>query len=411
MGTKGLTEHIQASRIQIEDDVVIGVNSILRGEEVVLERGARIGDNVEITCDALHVGPGCAVGSNTEILAPMVILEEGSSIGTSVHGHLNQYLHLGRFSIVSQNVRMVGQGIRLGEFVFLDYGVTIGGGGARGPRSFLTIGRRTSVFANSLINLSEEVTIGHSVGISFNVALLTHYAWQPVLKGYTARFAPISVADHATIYFNVIVLPGVVIGEWSTVGAGSIVVRDVPAHCLAVGNPARVVRGPEDYPRPLSIEQRDSLVREILADYLTTLEPKGARVIEDRMASEGYARVEFEGERETIRYVSPMPHHPPISEKEQGITLSLGSVPAELRGWCHFDLEEETCIGEPTRLAEDLRDYLRRRGIRIFTDKPFQSLPLASLQRLERRKSSLSSHEGSPNATAKPWSGRHRMTR
>ncbi|MET1071646.1 MAG: sugar O-acetyltransferase, partial [Umezawaea sp.] len=36
--------------------------------------------------------------------------------------------------------------------------------------------------------------------------------------------------------------PGVTIGNNTVVGAGSVVTRDLPAHVLAVGNPARVVR-------------------------------------------------------------------------------------------------------------------------------------------------------------------------
>jgi acetyltransferase-like isoleucine patch superfamily enzyme len=41
---------------------------------------------------------------------------------------------------------------------------------------------------------------------------------------------------------HVIILPGVRIGHNSAIGAGSVVTKDVPANCLAVGNPARVLR-------------------------------------------------------------------------------------------------------------------------------------------------------------------------
>jgi maltose O-acetyltransferase len=40
----------------------------------------------------------------------------------------------------------------------------------------------------------------------------------------------------------VIVCPGVSIGENTVVGAGGVVVRDLPANVVAVGNPARVIR-------------------------------------------------------------------------------------------------------------------------------------------------------------------------
>lgn len=38
------------------------------------------------------------------------------------------------------------------------------------------------------------------------------------------------------------VIPGIKIGEWSQIGAGSVVVEDIPPHVLAFGNPARVIR-------------------------------------------------------------------------------------------------------------------------------------------------------------------------
>jgi maltose O-acetyltransferase len=40
----------------------------------------------------------------------------------------------------------------------------------------------------------------------------------------------------------VIVCPGVTVGDDSVVGAGAVLTRAVPAHSLAVGNPAREVR-------------------------------------------------------------------------------------------------------------------------------------------------------------------------
>lgn len=41
---------------------------------------------------------------------------------------------------------------------------------------------------------------------------------------------------------NVTILPGVTFGEGTVIGAGSVVTKDIPAGCIAAGNPCRVIR-------------------------------------------------------------------------------------------------------------------------------------------------------------------------
>ncbi len=53
---------------------------------------------------------------------------------------------------------------------------------------------------------------------------------------------PITIGDNVWIGAGVSVLPGVTIGECTTIGAGSVVTHDIPAHCVAAGNPCRVIR-------------------------------------------------------------------------------------------------------------------------------------------------------------------------
>lgn len=66
--------------------------------------------------------------------------------------------------------------------------------------------------------------------------------------------SPIEIGEDCWLGGNVVVLPGVTIGRGATVGAGSVVAKDVPEFCVVVGNPARVVKkvepkGPD--PRPV----------------------------------------------------------------------------------------------------------------------------------------------------------------
>jgi maltose O-acetyltransferase len=90
-----------------------------------------------------------------------------------------------------------------------------------------------------------RVTIGDDVQIATNVQLLT--AWHPVdpqaRRDRWEAASPITIGDNVWLGGGVIVCPGVTIGANTVVGAGAVVNRDLPANVVAVGNPARIVRG------------------------------------------------------------------------------------------------------------------------------------------------------------------------
>jgi acetyltransferase-like isoleucine patch superfamily enzyme len=383
---------IEADRVTVEDDVILQPGSVIRGSEVVLRRGARVGRNAEITCDSLDLGVESRIGDGSRIVSPEIVLHEGCSIGSGFEAELNEYFRLGRRSSIGKRVAMVGQGVQSGEFLWLKDDVVIGGGGARGPRSYFTVGDQSSVFDRCYINLSEKVTLGSGTALSSNVVLLTHGAWQPALMGFRTNFAPISIGDYSVVYLNSVVMPGVTIGNYSTIGAGSLVLNDVPDRCLVAGSPARIIKGPERYPTPLDQAGIDALIEEALADYLTTLPGKGVRIISAAPDSRSFT-VEVGGRRETVRYValSGDSTRPGVEGGQSPtITVAHGSgaaqqVQKQTQSGSFFDLQSETVTGELTPLAEDLRDYFRRRAIRFFTDRPFKTLPLANLQRLQAR--------------------------
>ena len=53
---------------------------------------------------------------------------------------------------------------------------------------------------------------------------------------------PIKVGNNAWIGGNVVVLPGVTIGDNVVIGAGSVVNKDIPSNSVAVGNPCNVIK-------------------------------------------------------------------------------------------------------------------------------------------------------------------------
>lgn len=58
----------------------------------------------------------------------------------------------------------------------------------------------------------------------------------------TVLCGKVHVGEGALIGAGATVAPGVKIGKWSIIGAGSVVIKDVPDYCVAVGNPARVIK-------------------------------------------------------------------------------------------------------------------------------------------------------------------------
>ena len=49
------------------------------------------------------------------------------------------------------------------------------------------------------------------------------------------------IGDAVTFHANCIVIGGINIGDHAVIGAGAVVFKDVPAHALVVGNPARII--------------------------------------------------------------------------------------------------------------------------------------------------------------------------
>jgi maltose O-acetyltransferase len=108
----------------------------------------------------------------------------------------------------------------------------------------LTLGRRVYANHNLVVLDCAPVIVGDDVFFGPNVVLTA--ATHPVdaaVRASGLEFArPIRIGNGVWIGASVTVLPGVEIGDNTTIGAGSVVTRSIPANCVAVGNPCRVRR-------------------------------------------------------------------------------------------------------------------------------------------------------------------------
>jgi len=140
-----------------------------------------------------------------------------------------------RERLLSELLGSLGEGVEIRPPFRCDYG------------SNIRIGART--FANfNLVALDvASITIGEDVQIGPNVQLLTPtHPTEPELRRAKLEAAkPIVIGDNVWLGGGVTVLPGVTVGENTVVGAGAVVIHDLPPDVVAVGNPARIVKRAE----------------------------------------------------------------------------------------------------------------------------------------------------------------------
>ncbi|HVP96563.1 acyltransferase [Methanoregula sp.] len=115
---------------------------------------------------------------------------------------------------------------RIGNHVSVGTGVVIEGNTQIGDNANL----------QSMVYIPTNTSIGDRVFIGPN-AVLTNDRYPP--SGTGGLVGPV-IENGAAIGANVTILPGVRIGEGALVAAAAVVTRDVPAHMLAVGAPAKI---------------------------------------------------------------------------------------------------------------------------------------------------------------------------
>lgn len=102
------------------------------------------------------------------------------------------------------------------------------------------------------IQQNVHITCAQSVEIGKHTAIVANVTITDIIHPYTAKdehlikqqliVKPVKIGEYCGIYNNVVINAGVKIGNHVTVGANSVVTHDLPDYCVAVGNPARVIK-------------------------------------------------------------------------------------------------------------------------------------------------------------------------
>ncbi len=110
----------------------------------------------------------------------------------------------------------------------------------------MSIGNNVSIHQMCYISAAGGVSIGDDVAIAHGTTIMSsehNYsdASVPIRDG-GGHCAPVTIANNVWVGAGVKILAGVTIGERAVIGAGSVVVREVPARSVVVGVPARLLK-------------------------------------------------------------------------------------------------------------------------------------------------------------------------
>lgn len=162
------------------------------------------------------------------------LMKEYNKMDTTNHEMVDGYL--------TQLLGSKGDNVWITAPFYVDYGENI------------HIGNNCEINLNCVFLDCNKITIGDNSGIGPNVQIYTvahpvdpnerlNYSEEkdsfPFWKSYTA---PVTIGSNVWIGGGSIILPGVTIGDNTTIGAGSLVTKSIPANCLAVGSPCKVVK-------------------------------------------------------------------------------------------------------------------------------------------------------------------------
>ncbi len=138
---------------------------------------------------------------------------------------------------------MVGAGTRVWAFAHILPGAVVGTDCNVCDHAFIesgaVVGNRVTV--KNAVLVWDRVTIEDDVFLGPNMIFTNDFRPRAAVKKGRDALTPTLVRRGATIGANATIVAGVEVGEYAFVAAGTVVIRDVPAHGLVVGNPARLV--------------------------------------------------------------------------------------------------------------------------------------------------------------------------
>jgi acetyltransferase-like isoleucine patch superfamily enzyme len=199
---------MSSSNAKIHPNVHLGENTTI-GDYAIIGEPPRGKEPGELET---RIGARAVIRSHTVIYA-------GNRIGDHFQsGH----------GVLIREENEIGDDVSIGSHSTVEHHVKIGNG----------VRLHSNVFVPEFSVLEDECWLGPNVVVT--------NARYPRSRRVKEQLQGATIKRRAKIGANATLLPGVVIGENALVGAGAVVVADVPPNAVVVGNPARVIKSVAD---------------------------------------------------------------------------------------------------------------------------------------------------------------------
>ncbi|MEO1515797.1 MAG: acyltransferase [Bacteroidota bacterium] len=318
-------------------------------------RGAKIGKGVSLGLGSVLIGDKIEIGEYTEVGFLVIVRAREIKLGRRVS--------IGATSVIDTEKIEIDDEAVVTEQVFI--------GGNPTPDSYFKLGKRSIVMYMSYLNPSKRLIIGDDTGIGGHCIIFTHGSWQSELDGYPVKYEDIIIGNNVWLPWRVFIMPGITIGDNTTIGANSLVTKDLPEGVLAAGNPAKILRTSEQYPPKMSKDDKIKVMDHVVNEYIRELEYHHLTVEVDKQTDYWLLTIQSGREKHILIYcindcdaINNFSFHPNVA------LMTLTPIKANLKAKISnakamlLDLTTRERTGS-SKAGEEIINTLRKRGITL----------------------------------------------
>lgn len=211
--------------IYLEREEIYISNNLIKVVSREISNSVIWGENIKIDCDKLVIEDNVIIGSNVFLKGKEIFIGKESRIGSNVI--LTNSLYEGS----------------------------------------LFVGHRCMIGSNSYLNNEKNIVLENDVCVSSDVKFITHRQWHSPLLGGESYFSEIVIKNNSFIGPGSIIMPGVVVNEWTTVLANSSIVNNLESKILAGGVPAIKIKDNNRLNLLVDLDQRFKIIIKALNNF------------------------------------------------------------------------------------------------------------------------------------------------